>query len=313
MQSKLKGYLCGIGAAVCYGTNPLGALYLYEDGINANSVLFYRFALAVVMLGMLMAARRKSLKVSRRELSLLCALGVVFSTSSITLYFSFCFMDAGIASTLLFVYPVMVAVIMALLFKERLPAVSVFAIVLALSGIAMLYHGDGGATLSTRGVMLVMFSSLSYAVYIVVVNKSPLRMSSMKLTFYVLFFGMLTVLTNSFITGLHIQMLTTPRMWSCAFMLALLPTVFSLVLMTISVHETGSTPTAVMGALEPLTAVVIGVAVFGEQLTPRLSAGIVLILTAVIMIIAGKSLFQTRVFSVVSHLGHVIFKTWRWK
>lgn len=313
MQSKLKGYLCGIGAAVCYGTNPLGALYLYEDGINANSVLFYRFALAVVMLGMLMAARRKSLKVSRRELSLLCALGVVFSTSSITLYFSFCFMDAGIASTLLFVYPVMVAVIMALLFKERLPAVSVFAIMLALSGIAMLYHGDGGATLSTRGVMLVMFSSLSYAVYIVVVNKSPLRMSSMKLTFYVLFFGMLTVLTNSFITGLHIQMLTTPRMWSCAFMLALLPTVFSLVLMTISVHETGSTPTAVMGALEPLTAVVIGVAVFGEQLTPHLAAGIVLILTAVIMIIAGKSLFQTRVFSVVSHLGHVIFKTWRWK
>lgn len=313
MQSKLKGYLCGIGAAVCYGTNPLGALYLYEDGINANSVLFYRFALAVVMLGMLMAAQRKSLKVSRRELSLLCALGVVFSTSSITLYFSFCFMDAGIASTLLFVYPVMVAVIMALLFKERLPAVSVFAIMLALSGIAMLYHGDGGATLSTRGVMLVMFSSLSYAVYIVVVNKSPLRMSSMKLTFYVLFFGMLTVLTNSFITGLHIQMLTTPRMWSCAFMLALLPTVFSLVLMTISVHETGSTPTAVMGALEPLTAVVIGVAVFGEQLTPRLAAGIVLILTAVIMIIAGKSLFPARVFSVVSHLGHVIFKTWRWK
>lgn len=313
MQSKLKGYLCGIGAAVCYGTNPLGALYLYEDGINANSVLFYRFALAVVMLGMLMAARRKSLKVSRRELSLLCALGVVFSTSSITLYFSFCFMDAGIASTLLFVYPVMVAVIMALLFKERLPAVSVFAIMLALSGIAMLYHGDGGATLSTRGVMLVMFSSLSYAVYIVVVNKSPLRMSSMKLTFYVLFFGMLTVLTNSFITGLHIQMLTTPRMWSCAFMLALLPTVFSLVLMTISVHETGSTPTAVMGALEPLTAVVIGVVVFGEQLTPRLSAGIVLILTAVIMIIAGKSLFPSRMFSVVSHLGHVIFKTWRWK
>lgn len=313
MQSKLKGYLCGIGSAVCYGTNPLGALYLYEDGINANSVLFYRFALAVVMLGMLMAARRKSLKVSRRELSLLCALGVVFSTSSITLYFSFCFMDAGIASTLLFVYPVMVAVIMALLFKERLPAVSVFAIMLALSGIAMLYHGDGGATLSTRGVMLVMFSSLSYAVYIVVVNKSPLRMSSMKLTFYVLFFGMLTVLTNSFITGLHIQMLTTPRMWSCAFMLALLPTVFSLVLMTISVHETGSTPTAVMGALEPLTAVVIGVAVFGEQLTPRLAAGILLILTAVIMIIAGKSLFPARVFSVVSHLGHVIFKTWRWK
>lgn len=313
MQSKLKGYLCGIGAAVCYGTNPLGALYLYEDNINANSVLFYRFALAVVMLGMLMMAQGKLLLVSMKELALLAVLGVVFSTSSITLYFSFCFMDAGIASTLLFVYPVMVAVIMAVLFKEKLSAAAIFAIVLALTGIALLYEGDGGATLSTVGVLLVMLSSLSYAIYIVVVNKSPLRISSLKLTFYVLFFGMLTILANSFITGLHVQMLTTPRMWMCALMLALLPTVFSLVLMVISVHEIGSTPTAVMGALEPLTAVVIGVMVFGEQLTLRLSVGIVLILVAVIIIVAGKSFFPARVFHVVSYLGRVISKTWRWK
>lgn len=313
MQSKLKGYLCGIGAAVCYGTNPLGALYLYEDNINANSVLFYRFALAVVMLGMLMMAQGKSLLVSMKELALLAVLGVVFSTSSITLYFSFCFMDAGIASTLLFVYPVMVAVIMAVLFKEKLSAAAIFAIVLALTGIALLYEGDGGVTLSTVGVLLVMLSSLSYAIYIVVVNKSPLRISSLKLTFYVLFFGMLTILANSFITGLHVQMLTTPRMWMCALMLALLPTVFSLVLMVISVHEIGSTPTAVMGALEPLTAVVIGVMVFGEQLTLRLSVGIVLILVAVIIIVAGKSFFPARVFHVVSYLGRVISKTWRWK
>lgn len=298
---------------MCYGTNPLGALYLYEDNINANSVLFYRFALAVVMLGMLMMVQGKSLLVSMKELALLAVLGVVFSTSSITLYFSFCFMDAGIASTLLFVYPVMVAVIMAVLFKEKLSAAAIFAIVLALTGIALLYEGDGGATLSTVGVLLVMLSSLSYAIYIVVVNKSPLRISSLKLTFYVLFFGMLTILANSFITGLHVQMLTTPRMWMCALMLALLPTVFSLVLMVISVHEIGSTPTAVMGALEPLTAVVIGVMVFGEQLTLRLSVGIVLILVAVIIIVAGKSFFPARVFHVVSYLGRVISKTWRWK
>lgn len=118
MQSRLKGYACGIGAAVCYGTNPLGALFLYEDGINANSVLFYRFALAVVMLGLLMAVKGKSLLVSGKELALLAVLGVVFSTSSMSLYFSFCFMDAGIASTLLFVYPVMVAVIMAVLSRN---------------------------------------------------------------------------------------------------------------------------------------------------------------------------------------------------
>ena len=90
--------------------------------------------------------------------------------------------------------------------------------------------------------------------------------------------------------------------------MALLPTVFSLVLMVIAVHEIGSTPTAVMGALEPLTAVVIGVTVFA-----RLSVGIVLILLAVMIIVAGKSFSPARVIHVVSYLGHVISKTWRWK
>lgn len=314
MSSKVKGYACGIIAAVCYGTNPLGALYLYRDGINTNSVLFYRFLLATLMLGLMMAARRKPFLVTGRELSLLVGLGVLFSTSSLTLYFSFRHMDAGIASTLLFVYPVMVAVIMAVFFKERLSRVAALAITLALVGIALLYQGDGGATLSVIGVALVMLSSLTYAVYIVIVNKSSLRMSSIKLSFYVLLFGLLTILTHSFLPGgEHIQALTTPRMWLCAVTLALLPTVVSLVLMVVAVHEIGSTPTAVMGALEPLTAVVIGVAVFGETLTPRLAVGIMLILVAVILIISGKSFFTNRITTVVNFLGHVLSKTWRWK
>ena len=122
MNAKVRGTLCGIVAAACYGTNPLGALPLYAEGVNACSVLFYRFSLAVVLLAVIMAVQRKSFAVTRRELAMLAGLGVTFSSSSSSLFFSFYFMSAGIASTILFVYPVMVAVIMAVFFKERVTA-----------------------------------------------------------------------------------------------------------------------------------------------------------------------------------------------
>ena len=114
MSEKSKGTLCGIVAAVSYGMNPLGALSLYRAGINTNSVLFYRYALAAVLLAALLLVQKTSLRITRREFSVLGLLGVMFAVSSLTLFMSFHYMDAGIASTLLFVYPVMVAVIMAI-------------------------------------------------------------------------------------------------------------------------------------------------------------------------------------------------------
>ena len=115
---KHKGIICGILAAVCYGTNPFGALPLYEEGVNTASVLLYRFSMAVLMLAVMLIVERKSFSVKKGELKTLSLLGVLFAVSSITYYQSFHFMDAGIASTILSVYPVMVAVIMAAFFKE---------------------------------------------------------------------------------------------------------------------------------------------------------------------------------------------------
>lgn len=314
MTERLKGTLCGIIAAICYGTNPLGALSLYQEGINASSVLFYRFSLAAVLLAGLMLMQKKSFGVTRKELPVLAALGILFGISSLSLFTSFHYMDAGIASSLLFVYPVMVAVMMAIFFKEKLSFITVLSIALSMAGIVLLYRGDGSSTLSIFGVMLVMVSSLTYAIYIIIVNKSTLVMSSVKLSFYVLLFCIVTVAVRSFLgDGNHIQLLTTPSMWGWALMLALVPTVTSLVLMVIAVHAIGSTPTAIMGALEPLTAVVIGVTVFDEILTMRMVTGILLILFAVMLIITGKSFKPRKIVETVGSAKQVFKKYFRWK
>ena len=308
---KHKGIICGILSAVCYGTNPFGALPLYEEGMNTSSVLFFRFSIAVLMLAVILIVQRKSFCVTKDELKVLGSLGLLFAVSTITYYQSFRYMDAGIASTILFVYPVMVAVIMATFFREKVTVSTVTAIILALVGICLLYRDNAGVSLNTMGVFLVMIASLTYAIYMVIINQSSISTSSLKLTFYVLLICMLTLLAYSFSSpDLNLMYPPSPHAWFFACWLGLVPTVLSLLFMTIALHEVGATPTAIMGALEPLTAVAIGVMVFDESFTFRLAIGIVLILSAVLLIVLGKKLHLR---SIIHTISTIVRKTFRWK
>lgn len=285
---KLIGTLAGIAAAVCYGTNPLGALKLYAEGMQTNSVLFYRFGLAWVIIAIVMLFRKESLKVTRQEFTALTGLGLLFIVSSLTLYLSFHYMAAGVASTILFTYPVMTAVIMAVFFRERITWTTVCALVLSGVGVALLYWSDNAGTLSTIGVVLVLASALSYALYIILVNRSNLQMSSFKINFYVLFYCALGMVVYSLIAGLPLNLPQTAISWFYVGWLAIVPAIFALVLMVYAAKYVGSTATAILGALEPLTAVLIGIFVFNEPFTLNLAIGIVLILGAVVIISKGK-------------------------
>lgn len=289
-SERSRGYVLGAVAAASYGLNPLFALPLYGAGMGVDSVLFFRYLLAVVMLGALMLFRRQSFALTRRDIAPLAVMGLLFSFSSLFLFESYNHMDAGIASTILFLYPVLVAVIMAVGFHERVTAATVLSIALAFGGISLLYEGSDGQTLSLWGVMLVIFSSLCYAIYIVGVNRSSLKsLPTEKLTFYALLFG-LSVYVVRLRFGAGLQPVPTPALWVNAVSLALFPTIVSLVTMAGAIRRIGSTPTAILGALEPVTALFFGVMVFGERLTPRIVTGVVLILVAVTLIIVGKSL-----------------------
>lgn len=293
-NNKTKGFILGAIAAASYGMNPLFTLPLYSAGMSVDTVLFYRYSLAVIVLGIMMKFQKQSFAIKRVDVLPLCIMGLLFAFSSLFLFMSYNYMDAGIASTILFVYPVLVAIIMAVVFKEKVSPITMFSIALAFVGISMLCKSPGGQTLSLVGITFVFLSSLSYAIYIVGVNRSSLKdMPIAKLTFYVLLFG-LSVYVVRLQFSTELQVIPTPMLWINAVSLAVFPTVISLVTMTKAIHYIGSTPTAILGALEPVTALFFGVLVFGEQLTPRIILGILMVITAVTLIIGGKSLLKKR-------------------
>lgn len=290
MNSNTKGILNGIIASTSYGMNPLFGLPLYAIGIGVNSVLFYRYFLAVIIYFIwLKFFKKASLKISRQEIIPLFFLGIFFSLSSLTLFEAFHYIEAGIACTILFIYPVMVAIIMSIFFKEKVTKTVIFAILLTSIGIMLLYKGKPDTALSIKGILIVLTSALLYALYIVgVKNIKPVKaMNSARLSFYVMLFGLIVYIVNlKFCTTL--QMLPNLKAWLFAIGLALFPTIISLETITIAIQLIGSTNTAILGALEPLTAIFFGILFFHEQLTLRISIGIILILFGVFLIISRK-------------------------
>ena len=289
MKSVTKGYLLGVVAAVSYGTNPLFAVPLYEAGLSVGSVLFYRYIIATLILGLVMVYKRASFSVSRRQAMLLVAEGILFGLSSVGLFEAYRYMDVGIASTMLFVEPVMIALLLWVFWRERISMRSVVSIAVSLAGVAFLCNPGEGANVSTVGVVLVMASALSYGLYMILINKTSLRrLSGLTLTFWSLLFGNLVMIAK---VGFFTQLQPIPSdtlSIGCALGLSIFPTIVSILTVAVAVRMIGSVAVSILGALEPVTGVAIGVLVFGEVMTLRVAAGCVLILAAVTVLVTGK-------------------------
>ena len=292
VRRRTIGTVNGIIAAASYGLNPLFALPLFARGLGVNSVLFYRYALAVIIYGLWLKFHKKiPLNLHRGDIIPVFALSLLFSLSSLTLFDAFNYIEAGIACTILFIYPILVALMMALFFKEKLTKTVITSILLTFTGIFLLYNGKPGAPLSMHGIVMVIASAFLYAFYIVGVktNKTIRNINSAKLSFYVMLFGLLVYIYNlNFCTELQIP--HSPFIWACLFGLSIFPTIISLETITIAIKLVGSTTTAILGALEPLTAIVVGMLFFEERLTVKIAIGITLILSGVLLIISKDKL-----------------------
>lgn len=287
MNAKLKGYIAGAVGAAAYGTNPLFALPLYDDGMTPPSVLFLRYLIAMPIVYAMLRLRGRGIKLeNRRQLLPLVVLGLMMATSSLTLFFSYTYMPAGIASTILFIYPIIVAVIMSLVYHEKLGIGTAVCILTALLGIYLLYDGGDGMRLNTIGTILIVVSALTYAVYIVGVNRTSLNtMPTLQTTFYIV--AVCDIVYFAYLRGgVDLTLPSKWYLWLCILALAVLPTALSFTCTTLSIQNIGSTPTAILGALEPATAVIIGLTVFHEQITTRIAIGLLLIIVSVVIVIA---------------------------
>ena len=242
MNAKAKGYIFGFYRRSLLRYESIVCPPAVQSRHGSGLGTFFQIPFAIPLLGIMIKARGRTFKIQRKETFPLIIMGLLVALSSLTLFLSYNYMAAGIASTLLFVYPIMVALIMAMVFKEKLALQTIVCMLLALGGIGLLYKSEDGSTLSLIGTLLVFASSLSYAIYIVGINQTSLKnVATLKVTLYVLLFGLSLFVARLLYSGV----LNTPDqwyLWGNLLALAVFPTAISFLCTTGAIQYIGSTP-----------------------------------------------------------------------
>ena len=282
------GYPAGIITGITYGLNPLFAVPLMNSGASIGSILFFRYGIAVVILGLFILLRKHSFKVSCKQAGVLIILGLLYSTSSLLLFEAYNYIASGLATALVFLYPVLVAIIM--VFLRVVPSWPVWlSIALTFLGVLIMTNSGSAQDVNPTGILLSVGSSFSYALFIVVINRSKViaGISNSLLTFYALLMGAVVFFVKILWSGGALtQGIYGPISWLNLVGLALLPTIVSTATLAVATRNIGATKASVLGVFEPITAILVGTLVFGEALTPNIVVGIAIATAAVTFMVA---------------------------
>lgn len=287
-KNAIIGYPAGIITGITYGLNPLFGVPLMKNGASVESILFFRYAIAVLFLGGFLLLSKQSFKISWKQAGVLLIIGMLYTSSSIFLFESYNYIASGLATTLIFLYPVLVAIIM--VFLRVVPSWPVWlSIFLTFVGVVIMTQGDSSQAINPIGVFLSLGSALVYALFIVIINRSKIikDISNTLLTFYALSVGAIIFMGEIMISDTGITNGLTGHMaWLNIIGLAILPTIISTATLAIATRNIGATKASVLGVFEPVTAILIGTVVFGEPLTTNIIIGILLSVAAITFMIA---------------------------
>lgn len=290
----LNGIFYASISSASFGFSPLFSLALIAAGLSNLDVLSYRWSVAAIVLVIYALSKKKSLRLnSFDEVWKIILLSALRAITSITLLIGYANIASGIASTINFMYPVVVTLCMMIFFGEQKSWINIGAIGLSLLGVYLMASGDGlrvegGDT--ALGLTCSLISALSFAAYYIVMKRAKAdKIEVVKLTTWIMLMSAIYFIAANFMFNGKMTIVTDGKLWISILGLGLWATMISNFTGVKAVRRIGPTLTSIMGALQPLTAVILGVAFLNEHLSVKTVIGIGLIMAAVMIIVQHQS------------------------
>ena len=280
-RNAIIGYPAGIITGITYGLNPLFAKPLMNAGASTEAILFFRYGIAVILLGAYLLLKKENFRITLKQAGVLLSLGLLYTASSTFLFEAYKYIASGLATTLVFLFPAMVAIIM--VFLKVVPSWPVWlSIAATFAGVMIMTGGAGAEKVNPLGVWFSIASAFVYALFIVIINRSKAISSipNSLLTGTFFFIGRCLFSGADLMAGIDGGMA-----WCNLIGLAVLPTIVSTASLAVATRNIGATKASVLGVFEPITAILVGTLVFGEALTPNIIAGILISIVAVTFMI----------------------------
>lgn len=279
------GMVCVMVAAILFGLMPLMTKIAYRYGSNGVSAAFGRFLSGALVSGFIMLVRKKSFFLPVEKRKGIFLLSVFYALTPVMLFISYESIASGMAMTLHFTYPVVVAILSAIMFHARFRKSQIFCAVLCVAGIALLHPISKG---SAFGMLMALFSGFCYAFYVIFLEKIDLKeLPALTVTFWI-------ALLSSVEIGVY-GLLTKQLVWHTGYQaylsyiaLGVFSTVFALALFQKGVFLCGGFRASLLSTLEPLTGVVVGILVFQESVTVFTILGSVLVLGSAVLLVLSE-------------------------
>lgn len=283
MARLFRGYLFVVCSAIIFGCMPLGAKFIYANGVNPISLAFYRNFLAIPAMYMIVKASGEPMRVSREDFKKLVVLSVLECVLTPTLmYQSYNYISSGTATTLHFIYPAVVILGETVFFKETLHLRQLLCVILCLLGVGMFYAPGGN--INIFGSFLAILSGVTYASYITLLFRFHLEhISGFKFSLYL---SCICSVIMPFIC-IPTRSLTLPGNLSCwvaCFVFSLVLCISAVVLFRQGTLIIGGQRASILSTFEPITSIFIGILLFGEPFGWRTAVGSLSIICATILI-----------------------------
>jgi drug/metabolite transporter (DMT)-like permease len=270
-------------SACCFGSLTTVTLLAMQSGMSLLNVIFWRFSVAAVLLAAISWRAGRAHKFDRSAGRLMAIGGIAQALISYLSFKSLDYLPVGALAFLFYTYPAWVAIIESARGKEVLTKPRLFALVMAMSGIAVMVKAPHVEALSTIGVLMALGTALLYALYLPMIHEAQKALPPLLSSFYLVTGITITFLIVSLVTG-GISIPRIPGLWVNLLLLSLVGTVFAFGTLMAGLHVLGPVRTSIISTVEPFFTAILGAAILGQGLTLGIVAGGILIAVAVIIL-----------------------------
>lgn len=289
-MNQFSGFLYALFSSAAFGFIPLFVVPLQQKGMDTVSIVFYRLLFSVLATMLLLLLRRKSLRVTSRQLLLFACLSSFYAVSALFLLASYQYIPSGVATTIHFLYPAFVILLSALLFKEYITHVTLILVLFSLVGVSLLSLSGVEGTVSPVGLFMVLLTVFSYGTYLVIFQRSTVKeVDSLVSTFWILLFTLLWCFIVVMVVQGELSSISSFQDAANLALLGIVPTLVSNLCLILAIRRIGSTYSAMLGSMEPVTAVTLGVLFLHEHLAILQCLGAALVLISIALIILNQA------------------------
>lgn len=281
----LLGTIATMLSALIYGLNPLMAVNAYNRGSNEIAFIAYSTILCVIVAFIVCKVMKQPIKPDKGSVPGLLLTGFFGAITTILLFTSYNYVDSGIATTLHFTYPTFVAIGSIFVLKEKLTKYKIAALAVSLIGIFFAADFIHSGSANILGILIALISGMTYAGFILSMDKSGAKnLHFMRMCLYMSVIKLVMTFAYGAVVG-KLAVSLDPVMWIITVVFALLVAIGATVLFQLGVRDAGASNAAIFSMFEPVTSIVVGFMLMGEQFAIIKMVGCVLILFGIVLTI----------------------------